>query len=99
MAIDNNTLSKLEALALIKLTADQKHELSKDLAELVAMIDKLQDVNTEGVEPLVNPNEDSKHQLRSDISQNELTQSEALQNARKKNANYFSVPKVINKES
>ncbi len=99
MATDKSTISKLEALALLKLSEQEKKGLSKDLEELIVMIDILQDVNTDEVEPLVNPNEKSKHSLRADTVKNELTQGEALQNAKKKSAPYFSVPKVINKES
>ena len=59
-------------------------------------MDKLSDLPTENVEPLIFMNE-SVNVLRQDVSKVTLTQSEALKNAPKKDSDYFRIPKVLDK--
>ena len=58
------------------------------------MIDQLQTLDTQGVEPLIwlNENPDA---LRDDLVKDQLSQSEALLNAPNHDGTFFRVPKVI----
>ena len=62
--------------------------------EGVVMIDKLNELDTDKVEPLIYMS-DERSVLREDEVRQTLTQKEALQNAPKKDSDYFKVPKVI----
>ena len=99
MSIDKQTIAKLESLALLKLSADEKTALTKDLNGLVDMINKLQNVDTDGIEPLISPNEHCENTLREDIKGQQLSPKQALQNAKEQAPPFFTVPKVINKDS
>ena len=99
MNIDKQTIAKLESLALLKLSAEEKTALTKDLNGLVDMINKLQNVDTEGIEPLISPNEHCEKTLKEDIKGQQLSATHVLQNAKEQSPPFFTVPKVINKDS
>lgn len=94
MLIDNDLILKLEHLARLQLSDAEREELKGDLNKILGMVEKLQEVDTEGVEPLVyiTPNASN---LRSDNIENQVPRSDALANAPDKNEKYFKVPKVI----
>lgn len=58
------------------------------------MVDKLRDLDTTGVEPLIYLNESVEVLRDGDIS-NQLSRSEALRNAPRHDGQFFRVPKVI----
>jgi aspartyl-tRNA(Asn)/glutamyl-tRNA(Gln) amidotransferase subunit C len=60
------------------------------------MVDKLSEVDTNGVEPLVYMHEE-KNVLRKDKINNVLDRNTGLSNALHKEGPYFAVPKVIQK--
>ncbi len=94
MQIDSTLISRLEKLARLQLDDTERAKLTGDLQRILDMVDKLQELDTEGVEPLVYLNENA-HALREDGIANQLTQAEALQNAPKHDGQFFRVPKVI----
>jgi aspartyl-tRNA(Asn)/glutamyl-tRNA(Gln) amidotransferase subunit C len=94
MEIDRNLILRLENLTRLELNDEERLKLQGSLNNILRMVDKLNELNTEGVEPLVYVNEDFSP-LREDIICHELTQKEALQNAPNHNGTYFKVPKVI----
>jgi len=57
---------------------------------------KLQEVDTENVEPLIFMTKEVNH-LREDIAERTVSQDQALKNAPKKDSDYFRIPKVLNK--
>jgi aspartyl-tRNA(Asn)/glutamyl-tRNA(Gln) amidotransferase subunit C len=59
-------------------------------------MDKLNELNTDGVEPLIYMN-DAVNVLRPDEVIQEMTRAEALQNSPLKNEEYIKVSKVIQK--
>jgi len=60
-------------------------------------IDKLNELDLSGVEPLENINE-TENIFKRDEVKKWLTTEEALQNAPQRTSNFFKVPKVIDKE-
>lgn len=94
MKIDTALISRLEKLARLQLGETEREKLSGDLQNILDMVDKLRELNTEGVEPLVylNENEDAP---RNDEVSGQLSAQEALQNAPAQDGQYFRVPKVI----
>ena len=94
MQIDRNLILKLENLTRLELSEGEREKLQGSLNDILVMVDKLNALNTEGVEPLIYIN-DEMSLLREDKVSHELTQKQALQNAPNHTGQYFKVPKVI----
>lgn len=94
MKIDKALISRLETLSKLKLSDNEKEELADDLSNILNMVEKLQEVDTEGVEPLIYMNEEV-NKLRPDTVENMVSQNDALKNAPDSDGTYFKTPKVI----
>jgi aspartyl-tRNA(Asn)/glutamyl-tRNA(Gln) amidotransferase subunit C len=94
MQVDKQLISRLEKLARLQLSDEQREKLGEDLQHILDMVGKLRELNTDGVAPLVYLN-DQEHVLRPDEVARQLDQSEALKNAPKHDGKFFRVPKVI----
>jgi len=96
MKIDKETVEKIAHLARLELTETEKEKSIEELSEILNFMDKLNELNTDGVEPLIYMN-DAVNVLRPDEVIQEMTREEALQNAPLKNEEYIKVSKVIQK--
>ncbi|MCP3931416.1 MAG: Asp-tRNA(Asn)/Glu-tRNA(Gln) amidotransferase subunit GatC [Bacteroidetes bacterium] len=96
MEIDVKLISRLEELARLELSLEERERLQKDLNNILKMVEKLEDLDTTGVEPLVYVSEE-QNVLREDVVKNQVEKRKALMNAPDKNENFFKVPKVIKK--
>jgi aspartyl-tRNA(Asn)/glutamyl-tRNA(Gln) amidotransferase subunit C len=94
MQIDKPLISRLEHLARLELSDAERDTLQHDLNAILEMVEKLQGLDTENVDPLVYINEDV-NQLREDLVANQVSQAEALKNAPNQDGEHFKVPKVI----
>jgi aspartyl-tRNA(Asn)/glutamyl-tRNA(Gln) amidotransferase subunit C len=94
MKIDKETVDKLSTLAKLEFENEAKDGIINDLNRVLAFIDKLNELNTEGVEPLVYMT-DEVNVMREDEMKAEISQQEALKNAPEKDSDYFRVHKVI----
>ncbi len=96
MEITNETIDHLSHLARLRFTDDKKKAVKNDLQKMIAFVEKLQEVNTDGVEPLLFVG-DAVNVLREDEIKGSITREAALQNAPHKDEQFFKVPKVIKK--
>ena len=97
MKIDNDTVDKIAHLARLEYTTNEsKEEIKKDMNNMLGFIDKLNELDTSGIEPLIYMS-DETNILREDDVKQEITHAEALKNAPQKDSDYFKVPKVIEK--
>ena len=96
MNITNKKIDELAHLARLEFNEQEKIKIKGDLERIVQFFDKLSEVNTDGVEPLIYMT-DRQNNLRSDIVKDELIKQDALKNAPSKDSDYFKVPKFINK--
>ena len=94
MQIDDQLISRLELLARLQLSAAEKDRLKTDLNRILAMVEKLNDLDVEGVEPLVYLNE-AINRPRPDEVGNQVSREDALRNAPDQDGTFFRVPKVI----
>ena len=94
MQIDESTVDKLANLAKLEFDADAKKEIVKDLNRVLNFVDKLNEMNTDNVEPLVYMT-DETNVLRKDKVVQVISQHEALKNAPQKDSDYMIVPKVL----
>ena len=97
MDINDDMITKLSDLAKLEFNSSDRDKIKSDLNNILHFVEKLQKVDTEGVEPLIYMNEDV-NVLRDDISKKTITKEEALKNAPQKDSDYFKVPTVLNKE-
>ncbi|HNI44930.1 MAG TPA: Asp-tRNA(Asn)/Glu-tRNA(Gln) amidotransferase subunit GatC, partial [Chitinophagales bacterium] len=95
--IDNALIDHLANLTRLVFDDEEKLIIQQDLEKVVGFFEKISELDTSNVEPLVYVNEDEYNVWREDVPQNLTTQTEALRNAPLKDEHYFLVPKVIQK--
>jgi aspartyl-tRNA(Asn)/glutamyl-tRNA(Gln) amidotransferase subunit C len=96
MDISNEMVDKLADLAKLEFTADEKEKLKGDLSKITAFVEKLNELDTTSVEPLIFMT-DEVNILRADEVHHPITKEEALRNAPAKDSDYFRVPKFSSK--
>jgi aspartyl-tRNA(Asn)/glutamyl-tRNA(Gln) amidotransferase subunit C len=89
-------IEHLADLARLRFTEEEKEELKYDLERMIGFVEKLREVNTEGVEPLLYIT-GAENVLRDDEVIKSISKHEALLNAPLTDGNFFKVPKVIKK--
>lgn len=94
--IDDATVDKIAELARLEFDDIARSEIKADLNKILEFVDQLNEVDTEGVEPLIYMNEEPD-QLRDDVVNYTIDQKEALKNAPDKDSDYIKVPKVLGK--
>jgi aspartyl-tRNA(Asn)/glutamyl-tRNA(Gln) amidotransferase subunit C len=92
--IDIDTIDRLAHLARLEFAGSEKQELVQNMNRMLEFVDKLNELNTSEVEPLIYMC-DEVNVLREDVMKVTLTQKEALLNAPQKDSDYFKVPKVV----
>lgn len=96
MKITKETVDQVATLAKLSFTDSEKERIQEDLSKIIDFMEKINEVDTEGVEPLTHINE-SINVLREDEAIETITQEEALKNAPQKDSDYFKIPKVLKK--
>jgi aspartyl-tRNA(Asn)/glutamyl-tRNA(Gln) amidotransferase subunit C len=94
MKIDDTLINKLSTLSKLRFEGEDHAHIKKDLERMLDFVGKLEEVDTEGVEPLIYIT-DEVNRMRKDVVTSDFTQEEALKNAPSKDSYYFKVPKVI----
>ena len=94
MAIDLKTVKHISKLARISVNDEKAKKLVKDLNSIFKLIEQLNELNTDKVEPLTSIAE-TKLRLRKDKILSENIRDEILKNSPKDNKDYFVVPKVV----
>ncbi len=97
MKVTDELIDKIAELSKLEFDKNSKEEIKKDLDRILAFVEKLNEVNTDNVEPLIYLTEETP-QLRDDISAETISQKDALKNAPKHDSDYFKTPKVIEKK-
>jgi len=94
MKIDRPLLDKIAHLARLEFDEKDADKVMQDMTTIVEWVEKLNEIDTEGVEPLTS----MSHELnafREDKAITTLTHEEVLKNAPQKDENFFRVPKVL----
>ena len=94
MKIDKNTTLKIAKLCRLRIEEQETEELSSQLSSILDWVEKLNEVDTDNVEPLSNVST-AKLPLRKDEENSEDKSKDILTNAPEKLENYFVVPKVV----
>jgi len=94
MKIDQEALRKIAQLARLEVKPEEELALLESMDNVLSWMDQLNEINTEGVEPLIHMM-DEVNNWREDVSSNNLSRIEALANAPSQDGVYIKVPKVI----
>lgn len=94
MKIDKETLLKIAHLARLEFDEKDAEKMMQDMTNMVNFVEKLNEVDTTGIEPLTTMSHEI-NALREDEIKSHLPHDEALKNAPKKDADFFRVPKVL----
>ena len=94
MAVDKETVKRIAFLSRLKIEDDKIEATQAEFNKILQWIEQLNEVTTEGVEPLVSVN-DGNITCREDIVTTGNNSKEILANAPQAAYGYFTVPKVI----
>ena len=94
MSISIKTVEEIAHLARLEFTEAEKPLVAKDLERILGFMDSLNEVNTDGVEPLIYMSEET-NVYREDEIKVLNSHEEVLQNAPKRDSDFFRTPKVI----
>ena len=96
MEVNDQLVDKLANLSRLQFDATEKAAIKADLQSMIQFIDKLNELDTTGVEPLLHMS-DNVNVLRTDEVQGSISREKALSNAPVHDEQFFKVPKVIQK--
>lgn len=89
-------IEKLAHLARLRFTKEEKEQLQPELEKIIAFMEQLNEVDTNGIKPLVNMSA-AINQYREDKVKGELDRRHTFSNAPVHEHGFFKVPKVIKK--
>ena len=94
MEVTDALIDHLAALSRLRFNEGEKEEIKKDLQRMISFVEKLKEVDTTGVEPLLHMS-DAMDVYREDQIEGSMPRSQALANAPSADGQFFKVPKVI----
>lgn len=97
MEVNDAMVENLANLARLQFSEAEKEIISTDLQRMIAFVDKLNELDTTGVSPLLHMS-DNFNVLREDEVKGSISRAEGLKNAPDNDGVFFKVPKVIRKE-
>jgi aspartyl-tRNA(Asn)/glutamyl-tRNA(Gln) amidotransferase subunit C len=96
MEVNNALVEKLANLSRLRFDDTQKESIKTDLQSMIQFVEKLNELDTTGVEPLLHMS-DNVNILREDEVKGSIDRKEGLKNAPVQDGVFFKVPKVIRK--
>ena len=90
----NIDLNHISALSLLSLDPASYEKIDKDLSEILLLVDKMNSIDTQNVEPMTHPH-NGFQRLRDDVVLEEVDLHETQKSAPKTDQGYYLVPKVI----
>ena len=94
MSVSPEQVRHIAKLARIAMSDDEIERLAPELNNILGWVEQLEEVNTDGVEPLATVI-DQKMRLRDDVVTECYIRDEILANAPEAQHGFFAVPKVI----
>ena len=96
MEVNDALVEKLAHLSRLRFDAAEKEGIKKELQQMIGFVEKLNELNLDGVQPLLFMSEEV-NVLREDEVKGSVSREEALKNAPLHDEHFFKVPKVIKK--
>ena len=94
MSIDLKTIKHISKLSRISVDEQKAKKLAGDLNSIFEFIEKLNELNTDKVEPLT-PVAETTLKFRSDEVKSENIREQIIKNSPEDNEDFFVVPKVV----
>jgi aspartyl-tRNA(Asn)/glutamyl-tRNA(Gln) amidotransferase subunit C len=94
MEVTDAMVDKLAHLSRLQFNETEKIEIKKDLQQMIGFVEKLNELNLDGVKPMLFLSEEV-NVLREDEIKGSVSREDALKNAPLHNEQFFKVPKVI----
>ena len=94
MSVSKEDVEKIAKLAKLKFSDEELENFTPQMNEILNYMDKLNELDTENVEPLSHPVEQI-NVFREDKLKQSISTEDALKNAPSKDEQFFKVPKVI----
>jgi aspartyl-tRNA(Asn)/glutamyl-tRNA(Gln) amidotransferase subunit C len=96
MEINDELVDKLAMLSRLQFNETEKGSIKQDLEKMIRFVDKLNELDTAGEEPLMHISS-NVNVLREDEIKQGCSRDEALMNSPLKDEQFFKVPTVISK--
>tara|TARA_B000000557_G_C20438150_1_gene301801 strand:- start:40 stop:330 length:291 start_codon:yes stop_codon:yes gene_type:complete len=96
MKVTNKLISDLAELAKLRFNKSENEKMKSDFKNMLDFIDKLSEVNTKNIEPLIYLS-DEINSLREDNISTKLTKEMALKNSTSNNSDFFTIPTILKK--
>lgn len=96
MELTKEMIAQLASLARLEFNEEETLRIQDDLARMISFVEKLGELDTTGVEPLLHMT-DIRNNLRDDLPRGSMDRQAALSIAPDADQQYFYVPKVIKK--
>ena len=94
MEVNDAMVEKLAHLSRLRFDDTEKQEIKNDLQRMIAFVEKLNELDLEGVKPMLFMS-DEINVLREDEIKGSISREEALKNAPLHDGQFFKVPKVL----
>ena len=96
MELNRETIQKLAELSKLEFNDKELKEIQGDPAQMIGFVEKLNEIDTTGVQPLTHIGT-GDNRLREDEIKGSVDNTTALKNAPTTEGPFFTVPKVIKK--
>ncbi|MBT5354892.1 MAG: Asp-tRNA(Asn)/Glu-tRNA(Gln) amidotransferase subunit GatC [Flavobacteriales bacterium] len=96
MEVNNKLIQDIAKLSKLKFDDSAEEKMKADLEKMLAFVDKLNEIDTEDVDPLIYMSEEVNVLIEDKVTE-ETSQKDALKNAPEKDSDYFKVPTVLKK--
>ncbi len=94
MKISRETVEYVAGLARLDLKEDEKDKLTIQMGEILSYVEKLNELDTSGVQPLEHV-ESVNNVFRKDVAGPSMDRKKILENAPEAEEGAFSVPEII----
>lgn len=92
--ITRDDVAYVASLAQLSMSPEVQDRLVKEMGDILAYMDKLNELNTDGIEPTMHGMA-MTNVFREDVVGPSLERDEALMNAPQSDGEYFLVPKIL----
>jgi aspartyl-tRNA(Asn)/glutamyl-tRNA(Gln) amidotransferase subunit C len=95
LQVDEALLQRLEKLSALKIADEKREEVIGQLDEIVAFVDNLSELNTDGLDPRFTMEGIPTHLREDDAREQSSVSSDILAKAQKSEDDYFIVQNII----
>ncbi|MFA5576965.1 MAG: Asp-tRNA(Asn)/Glu-tRNA(Gln) amidotransferase subunit GatC [Tissierellaceae bacterium] len=92
--VTKEQIEKIASLCKLRYSEEEIDQFAEDFTQLLEYMDKLNEINTDGLEALYSVN-DHTQRLREDIVGESLEREELVKNTREEQFGYFKILRIV----